>query len=65
MTESVTISLEHFKELEYYKKQYEVLQDIRKDLTEIIKDKSFTLDNPKDNKIFNIYSKIIKKEMNQ
>ena len=65
MTESVTISLEHFKELEYYKKQYEVLQDIRKDLTEIIEDKSFTLDNPKDNKIFNIYSKIIMKEMNQ
>ena len=35
MTESVTISLEHYKELEFYKKQHEFYQDIRKDLVEI------------------------------
>lgn len=31
MNESVTITLEHYKELEFYKKQHEFYQDIRKD----------------------------------
>ncbi len=63
MTESVTISLEHYKELEFYKKQHEFYQDIRKDLVEIIEDKTFTMDNPLEKKIFELYAKLVNKEM--
>ena len=63
MEESVTITLEHYKELEFYKNQHEFYQDIRKDLVKIIEDKTFTLDNPIDKKIFDLYSKIVSKEM--
>lgn len=63
MTESVTISLEHYKELEFYKKQHEFYQDIRKDLVKIIEDKTFTMDNPLEKKIFDLYAKLISKEM--
>lgn len=63
MTESVTISLEHYKELEFYKKQHEFYQDIRKDLVEIIEDKTFTMDNPLEKKIFDLYAKLVSKEM--
>ncbi len=65
MTESVTISLEHYKELEFYKKQHEFYQDIRKDLVEIIEDKTFTMDNPLEKKIFDLYAKLVSKEMEQ
>lgn len=63
MTESVTISLEHYKELEFYKKQHEFYQDIRKDLVKIIKDKTFNIDNPLEKKIFDLYAKLVSKEM--
>lgn len=63
MEESVTITLEHYKELEFYKNQYEFYQDIRKDLVKIIKDKTFSLDNPLEKKIFDLYAKLISKEM--
>ena len=63
MTESVTISLEHYKELEFYKKQHEFYQDIRKDLVEIIEDKTFSIDNPLEKKIFDLYAKLVSKEM--
>ena len=65
MTESVTISLEHYKELEFYKKQHEFYQDIRKDLVKIIEDKTFTMDNPLEKKIFDLYAKLVSKEMEQ
>lgn len=65
MTESVTISLEHYKELESYKKQHEFYQDIRKDLVKIIEDKTFTMDNPLEKKIFDLYAKLVSKEMEQ
>ena len=65
MTESVTISLEHYKELEFYKKQHEFYQDIRKDLVKIIEDKTFTTDNPLEKKIFDLYAKLVSKEMEQ
>ena len=60
MTESVTISLEHYKELEFYKKQHEFYQDIRKDLVEIIEDKTFTMDNPLEKKIYALYEKLVR-----
>ena len=63
MTESVTISLEHYKELEFYKKQHELYQDVRKDLVKIIEDKTFTMDNPLEKKIFDLYAKLVSKEM--
>lgn len=63
MNESVTISLEHYEELKAYKKQYEIYQDIRKDLVKIIEDKTFTLDNPIEKKIFDLYAKLVSKEM--
>ncbi len=65
MNESVTITLEHYKELEFYKKQHEFYQDIRKDLVKIIEDKTFTLDNPLEKKIFDLYEKLVSKEMEQ
>lgn len=63
MNESVTISLEHYEELKAYKKQYEIYQDVIKDLVKIIEDKTFTLDNPIKKKIFDLYSKLVNKEM--
>lgn len=63
MNESVTITLEHYKELEFYKKQHEFYQDIRKDLVKIIEDKTFTMDNPLEKKIFDLYAKLVSKEM--
>lgn len=63
MNESVTISLEHYEELKAYKKQYEIYQDVIKDLVKIIEDKTFTLDNPIEKKIFDLYSKLVNKEM--
>lgn len=63
MNESVTITLEHYKELEFYKKQHEFYQDIRKDLVKIIEDKTFSLDNPLEKKIFELYAKLVNKEM--
>ena len=63
MTETVTITLEHYKELEAYKKQYEIFKDIREDLVKIIEDETFSFDNPIDKKIFDLYSKIVSKEM--
>lgn len=63
MEESVTITLEHYKELEFYKKQHEFYQDIRKDLIKIIEDKEFSLDNPIEKKIFDLYAKLVSKEM--
>ena len=63
MTESVMISLEHYKELEFYKKQHEFYQDIRKDLVKILEDKTFTMDNPLEKKIFDLYAKLVSKEM--
>ena len=63
MVESVTISLEHYKELEFYKKQHEFYQDIRKDLVKILKDKTFNIDNPLEKKIFDLYAKLVSKEM--
>lgn len=60
--ESVTITLEHYKELEFYKRQYEVLQEIRKDLVKILEDKDFSIDNSIDMKVFNVYNKIVSKE---
>ena len=63
MNESVTISLEHYEELKVYKKQYEIYQDVRKDLVKILEDKTFTLDNPIEKKIFDLYSKLVNKEM--
>lgn len=65
MNESVTITLEHYKELEFYKKQHELYQDIRKDLVKIIEDKTFTMDNPLEKKIFDLYEKLVSKEMEQ
>ena len=63
MNESVTISLEHYEELKAYKKQYEIYQDAREDLVKIIEDKTFTLDNPIEKKIFDLYLKLVNKEM--
>lgn len=63
MEESVTITLEHYKELEFYKKQHEFYQDMRKDLVKIIEDKAFSLDNPLEKKIFDLYAKLVSKEM--
>lgn len=63
MTESVTITLEHYKELELYKKQYEIFKDIREDLVKIIEDETFSLNNTIDKKVFDLYSKIVSKEM--
>lgn len=63
MVESVTISLEHYKELEFYKRQHELYQDIRKDLVKIIEDKTFTMDTPLEKKIFDLYAKLVSKEM--
>lgn len=60
--ESVTITLEHYKELEFYKRQYEVLQETRKDLVKILEDKDFSIDNSIDMKVFNVYNKIVSKE---
>lgn len=60
--ESVTITLEHYKELEFYKRQYEVLQEIRKDLVKILEDKDFSIDNSIYMKVFNVYNKIVSKE---
>ena len=65
MTESVTISLEHYKKLEFYQKQHEFYQDVRKDLVKIIEDKTFTMDNPLEKKIFDLYAKLVSKEMEQ
>lgn len=63
MTESVTITLEHYKELEFYEKQHKFYQDIRKDLVEIIEDKTFMMDNPLEKKIFDLYAKLVSEEM--
>lgn len=63
MNESVTISLEHYEELKAYKKQYEIYQDVRKDLVKILEDKTFTMDNPLEKKIFDLYAKLVSKEM--
>ena len=63
MNESVIISLEHYEELKAYKKQYEIYQDVRKDLVKIIEDKTFNMDNPLEKKIFDLYAKLVSKEM--
>lgn len=63
MNESVTISLEHYEELKAYKKQYEIYQDVREDLVKILEDKTFTMDNPLEKKIFDLYAKLVSKEM--
>lgn len=63
MVESVTISLEHYKELEFYKKQHELYQDIRKDLVKILEDETFNIDNPLEKKIYALYEKLVSKEM--
>ena len=63
MNESVTISLEHYEELKAYKKQYEIYQDVREDLVKILEDKTFTMDNPLEKRIFNLYAKLVSKEM--
>ena len=65
MNESVTITLEHYEELKAYKKQYEIYQDVIKDLVKIIEDKTFTMDNPLEKKIFDLYAKLVSKEMEQ
>lgn len=64
MDESVTITLEHYKELEFYKKQHEFYQDLKKDLIKIIEDKTFNIDNSVEKKIFDLYAKLINMEMN-
>ena len=58
MTETVTITLEHYKELESYEKQYEIFKDIREDLVKIIKDETFSLDNPIDKKYLTYIQKL-------
>lgn len=63
MVESVTISLEHYKELEFYKRQHELYQDIRKDLVKILEDETFNIDNPLEKKIYALYEKLVSKEM--
>ena len=63
MVESVTISLEHYKELEFYKEPYELYQDIRKDLVKILEDETFNIDNPLEKKIYALYEKLVSKEM--
>lgn len=63
MNESVTISLEHYEELKAYKKQYEIYQDVREDLVKILEDKTFTMDSPLEKKIFDLYAKLVSKEM--
>lgn len=63
MVESVTISLEHYKELEFYKKQHEFYQNIRKDLVKILEDETFNIDNPLEKKIYALYEKLVSKEM--
>ena len=65
MVESVTISLEHYKELEFYKRQHELYQDIRKDLVKILEDETFNIDNPLEKKIYALYEKLVSKEMEQ
>lgn len=59
MNESVTISLEHYEELKAYKKQYEIYQDVKKDLVKILEDKTFTMDSPLEKKIFDLYAKLV------
>ena len=63
MNESVTISLEHYEELKAYKKQYEIYQNVRKDLVKILEDKTFTMNSPLEKKIFDLYAKLVSKEM--
>lgn len=63
MTESVTITLEHYEELKGYEKQDKIYQDIRKDLIKILEDKTFTMDSPLEKKIFELYAKLVNKEM--
>ena len=63
MVESVTISLEHYKELEFYKRQHELYQDARKDLVKILEDETFNIDNPLEKKIYALYEKLVSKEM--
>ena len=65
MNESVTITLEHYKELEFYERQHKFYQDIRKDLVKIIEDKTFTMDSPLEKKIFDLYTKIVNEEDKQ
>ena len=62
MNESVTISLEHYEELKAYEKQYEIYQDVRKDLVKILEDKTFTMNSPLEKKIFDLYTKLVSKE---
>ena len=63
MNESVTISLEHYEELKAYKKQYEIYQDVREDLVKILEDKTFTMNSLLEKKIFDLYAKLVSKEM--
>ena len=62
MTESVTISLEHYEELKYYEKQFNVLKEVREDLIKILNNKNFDIENEIDKRIYNIYQKIVRKE---
>lgn len=62
MVESVTITLEHYEELKYYEKQFEVLKEVREDLIKILNDEAFTIENEIDKKIYNVYEKIVRKE---
>ena len=62
MTESVTISLEHYEELKYYEKQFNLLKEVREDLIKILNDKNFDIENEIDKRIYNIYEKIVRKE---
>ena len=59
------IPIKNAKEiLEYLnKKQYEIFKDIREDLVKIIEDETFSFDNTIDKKVFDLYSKIVSKEM--
>lgn len=63
MNESVTISLEHYEELKAYKEQYEIYQDVKKDLVRILEDKTFNMDNLLEKKIFDLYARLVSKEM--
>ena len=62
MVESATITLEHYEELKYYEKQFEVLKEVREDLIKILNDEAFTIENEIDKKIYNVYEKIVRKE---
>lgn len=58
MNESVTISLDRYNEYLFYKDKFQLLENTIKDLSEVLEDEKFDIENSLHNKVYKIYEKL-------